>query len=219
MAPFVFNPPGGAAEKHRLFALARDVPQLFFVSCSLKKGAFFMGSFDKAQNFVVRWEFGPANHAADSGSAAKFGVSLRLLKSRGMEVGGMNIDGDIDMNGIRSLPKEEAAKIMKRAFWDALGLDDVKPLCAMVLYDTAVSMGKDCAKRMAQKALGVPADGVWGPVTRSVLRVCDDRKNAAAMCHIRRARYCELVRHDPALKAFLKGWLRRVDALERAVER
>ncbi len=178
-----------------------------------------MGSFEKAQNFVVRWEVGPANRAADSGPAARFGVSLRFLKSRGLEVGGMNIDGDIDMNGIRSLPKEEAATRMKRAFWDALGLDDVKPLCAMVLYDTAVSMGEDYAKRLAQKALGVPADGVWGPVTRSVLRVCDDRRSAAAMCHIRRARYCELVRQEPELKTFLKGWLRRVDALERAVER
>ena len=88
----------------------------------------------------------------------------------------------------------------------------------IAMYDTAVNMGVSRAVRLAQKALGVREDGIWGPVTRSALRVCDDRKCAAAMCHLRRAKYCELARAHPELSVFLRGWLRRVEALEEEVE-
>ena len=125
-----------------------------------------------------------------------------------------------DAADTRALTKKDAPAIMKREFWDSMGLDDLgKPLCAMVLYDAAVNMGAGYARKMAQKALGVTADGIWGQVTKAALRVCDDKKTAVAMCHIRRARYHELVRKNPDLSVFLKGWLRRVDSLEGLIER
>lgn len=177
-----------------------------------------MGNFDEAQNFVARWEGGSSEHPADPGGATNYGISLRFLRAQGLEAGDIDGDGDIDADDIRALTVDDASALMKRAFWDALGLDEVKPLCALTVYDTAVNMGPSFARRMAQKALGVPVDGVWGMVTRAALRVCDDKKTALAMCHIRRARYHELVRRNAALKVFLTGWLRRVDSLERQVE-
>lgn len=179
-----------------------------------------MGVFEKAHEFVSRWEGGYVNHAADPGGATKYGISLRFLKSQSLDIGDIDGDGDIDADDIKALSPEDAARIMRREFWDALGLDNLgKPLCSMVLYDTAVNMGPSYARKLLQKALGVPADGVWGPITRSQIRTCDDRKTAVAMCHIRRARYHELVQKNAALGAFLRGWLRRVDSLEREVEK
>lgn len=178
-----------------------------------------MGVFEKAHDFVARWEGGYAEHANDPGGATKYGISLRFLKGQGLEVGDIDGDGDIDADDIKSLSPDDAAHIMRREFWDTLGLGDLgKPLCARVIYDTAVNMGPSYARKLLQKALGVPADGKWGPITRSVLRTCDDRKTAVSMCHIRRARYHELVKKNADLVVFLKGWLRRVDALEREVE-
>lgn len=177
-----------------------------------------MGNFERAHAFTSKWEGGFSDHHADPGGTTNFGISLGFLRAQGLEVGDIDGDGDIDAEDIRALTGEDAARIMRREFWDALGLDGVKPLCAAVVYDTAVNMGPAFARKMAQKALGVPADGVWGPVTRAAMRTCDDGKTAAAMCHIRRARYHELVQNNAALGAFLKGWLRRVDALEREVE-
>lgn len=178
-----------------------------------------MGTFEKAHEFVARWEGGFADHPADPGGMTNYGISMRFLRSLGLEEGDVDGDGDIDADDIRSLTPDDAARIMRRNFWDPLHLDEVKPCCAMVIYDTAVNMGPTYARKLAQQALGVPADGVWGPVTRSALRLCDDRKTAVAMCHIRRARYHELVKGNAALGAFLKGWLRRVDSLEREVEK
>ena len=177
-----------------------------------------MGVFQQAQRFTARWEGGYARHDADPGGETKYGISLRFLKGLGKEAGDLDRDGDIDGADIRALTPKAAARLLKASFWDRLDLDEVKPLCALVMYDTAVNMGVSRAVRLAQKALGVREDGIWGPVTRSALRVCDDRKCAAAMCHLRRAKYCELARAHPELSVFLRGWLRRVEALEEEVE-
>ena len=178
-----------------------------------------MDAFEKAHDFVACWEGGYVDNPADPGGATNYGISLRFLRAQGLDTGDIDGDGDIDAADIRALTPEKAKALMRRNFWDVFPLDNVKPLCAMVIYDTAVNMGVPYAKKMAQQALGVAVDGRWGPLTWGALKLCNDRKTAAAMCHIRRARYHELVKGNAALGAFLKGWLRRVDALEREVEK
>lgn len=175
-----------------------------------------MGKFEEAHAFTARWEGGAVEHPADPGGVTNHGISLRFL--RGQHDGDIDGDGDIDADDVRALTPDDAARFMRREFWDSLRLDDLGPLSAAVLYDTAVNMGPDCARRLVQKALGLRQDGVWGPVTWAALRVCDDRKTALAVCHLRRARYHELTEGRPELRVFLRGWLRRVDSLEKSIE-
>lgn len=179
-----------------------------------------MGNFEKAHEFTSRWEGGRVGHVADFGGSANDGVSPAALREQ-EDPGDTGEDGDLEGDfdaDVSALMSEGGRRRMRRRFWDALSLDDVKPLCAVVMYDTAVNMGTDCACRLVQKALGLRADGVWGPVTLAALRTCSDRKTAVAVCHLRRARYHELVNGNDSLKPFLDGWLRRVDSLEKTVE-
>lgn len=172
-----------------------------------------MSKFSEAHEFVAKWEGGFVNHPSDPGGTTKYGISLRFLKGLGEDVGDIDEDGDVDADDIRALTPETAAEIMEANFWTPLNLNKVPQKSALVVYDTAVNMGTSFARRMAQRALGIQPDGVWGPLTWEKWRTCNDETTARAMLAIRRARYVELTRENPKFYAFQKGWFNRVSAL------
>lgn len=177
-----------------------------------------MGCFEKAHAFVARMEGGFVDDPADPGGTTNYGVSLRFLKSQGLEAGDIDGDGDIDADDIRALTPERAAGVLRRAFWDVFPLDIVPGPLALAVYDTAVNMGLRQAKKLAQKALDIRADGIWGPLTWGTIRACSDPKAAAlAMVERRRERYAALVRNNPALGKFSRGWENRLKALEKEI--
>lgn len=154
----------------------------------------------RAYRFSSRWEAGKMEPGAES---------LLTLRGRGLEMeGGVSLE---------RLGPEKAAAALRGELGPELELDDVPARCAMVLYDTAVGMGGEYARLMALQALGLPSGRRGEEALQKALRLCNDARTASAMCHLRRARYCELVNHHPFLRARLRGWLRRVDALEEAV--
>lgn len=177
-----------------------------------------MGCFEKAHAFVARMEGGFVDDPADSGGTTNYGVSLRFLKSQGVEVGDIDGDGDIDADDIRALTPERAAGVLRRAFWDVFPLDIVPGPLALAVYDTAVNMGVGQAKRLTQEALHLDVDGRWGPKTWAAIKACSDPKAAAlAMVERRRERYASLVRNNPALGKFSRGWENRLKALEKEI--
>jgi lysozyme family protein len=176
-----------------------------------------MADFKKAHKFVARWEGGYVDNPSDPGGATNYGISLRFLQAQGTEVGDLDGDGVVDINDIRNMTSQKAADIMEDCFWYPLGLDDVPPKCALVIYDTAVNMGTTTAKRLVQQVLGVQVDGIWGRHTWGKLMTCHDQNTALALINLRRGRYHSLARNNPRFKVFLKGWLNRLSALEREV--
>ncbi|WP_346666313.1 glycosyl hydrolase 108 family protein [uncultured Mailhella sp.] len=177
-----------------------------------------MGCFEKAHAFVERMEGGFVDDPADPGGTTNYGVSLRFLKSQGLEVGDIDGDGDIDADDIRALTPERAAGVLRRTFWDVFPLDAVPDPLALAVYDTAVNMGVGQAKMLTQKALFIEADGRWGPLTWAAVKACSDPKAAAlAMVERRRERYAALVRNNPDLRKFSRGWENRMKALEKEI--
>ena len=175
-----------------------------------------MGCFEKAHAFVARMEGGFVDDPADPGGTTNYGVSLRFLKTQGLEVGDIDGDGDIDADDIRALTPERAAGVLRRSFWDVFPLDNVPDPLALAVYDTAVNMGVGQAKRLTQKALSVDADGRWGPLTWAAIKACTETA-ALALVECRRARYAALVRNNPALGKFSRGWENRLKALEKEI--
>lgn len=175
-----------------------------------------MGCFEKAHTFVARMEGGFVDDPADPGGTTNYGVSLRFLKTQGLEVGDIDGDGDIDADDIRALTPERAAGVLRRSFWDVFPLDNVPDPLALAVYDTAVNMGVGQAKRLTQKALSVDADGRWGPLTWAAIKACTETV-ALALVECRRARYAALVRNNPSLGRFSRGWENRMKALEKEI--
>ena len=167
------------------------------------------GDFRKAHRFTVRWEKGTTGGPA----FADRGRSFLQLRRSGLHVRGATDAGGLDVAGH---PAPRAAGRVRRALGASLPIDELPPRCAMVLYDTAVGMGPMYAAAVARRALGFSERSPWNERLLSAFRHCNDARTSAAICHLRRARYCETAAENPHLRDFLPAWLGRVDALEEA---
>ena len=82
--------------------------------------------FEKALKFVLKWEGGYSNDPRDPGGETKFGISKRSYPK-------------LD---ISKLTIEQARKIYYENYWLKAGCDDLPFPFNIVVFDTAVNMGR-----------------------------------------------------------------------------
>ena len=106
----------------------------------------------------------------------------------------------------------EAAVIAhyRREFWNKLRLDSVtSQKIADEIFMFAVNVGIRNAVKLAQKLVGVAADGVIGPATINALNSFSP-ENFDLMFDQSEIKYYEsLVEKNPKFKIFLNGWKNR----------
>lgn len=176
--------------------------------------------FDRAVNVLLKHEGGFSDHKSDPGGATNYGISLRYLKSAGIDI---NLDGKIDLSDIMALDKSKAKAVYKRYWWDKYGYNGIEDLpIAIKVFDLAVNMGASQAHKLAQRAVNtlsshieevLVVDGKLGRKSFSAIndlckmgfsdRLLDAIKKQA--CSF----YTALADSKPELQVFLKGWLRR----------
>ena len=164
--------------------------------------------FDLALQFTLKWEGGYVDDPADPGGATRYGITEKVARRHGYK------------GSMKALPLEVAERIYREDYWDAVKLDEVaetRPLFAITIFDAAVNHGPLMAKKLAQKAAGAMADGIWGPLTKKAFRERTDQVLVDMMCFYRRQYYREIVLNKPAMGKFIKGWNNRVDDLQRYV--
>jgi len=99
-------------------------------------------NFEKAINFVLKWEGGYTNDKDDPGGETKYGISKRSYP-------------DLD---IKSLTLGKAKEIYKRNYWDKLNCDNLKYPLDVIAFDTAVNMGISTAVDLMKKSGGDPKE-------------------------------------------------------------
>jgi Glycosyl hydrolase 108 len=102
-----------------------------------KDGSLFDDAFDR----TLRYESG---YTEDTGGPTKYGISKKAHP-------------DVD---IKNLTKDEAKKIYKEKYWDAISGDklaNISPALAAVAFDAAVNQGVDKAMRFVEQSGGDPA--------------------------------------------------------------
>lgn len=160
--------------------------------------------FNYAVNIILKHEGGLTDDKDDPGGITGFGVSLRYLKSIGLDVDG---DGDVDADDIRKLSLQQAMAIYRKNWWVKYKLDSIHDLkLATKIMDLAVNMGPSRAIKIAQKAIGTNIDGKIGPQT--IYRLNDLPPNEV-LNEIRKGAlefYDELISKNPKLKKFRNGW-------------
>lgn len=125
---------------------------------------------------------------------------------------------------MRTLPRSVAESIYYREYIVAPGYEPLIAVDAPVaeeLYDTTANMGPRKPSRWFQQSIGelcripVAVDGKVGPGTIAAYSACQSRVGPAPLCVAmlnsldgkQRAEYIRLVRANPRLQRFLRGWI------------
>ena len=156
------------------------------------------------------------NHPADKGGPTCFGITEAVARAHGYA------------GAMRQLPREDAAAIYRRLYWQRPRFDEVAKRSSAVaaeLFDTGVNMGPAVAATFLQRALtalnrngddyaDLTPDGRIGEQTLAALDAFLKVRGTGGETVLLRAlealqgeRYLRLAERRPANEVFLYGWL------------
>jgi lysozyme family protein len=168
-----------------------------------------MGKFQQALQFVFEREGGFSDRPNDRGGPTMFGITQATFdRWRAAKA--------LPKGDVAKISRQEATQIYREWYWDAGACELLPPALAICAFDAMVNHRPQAAIALMQRTLGVPADGIPGPLTRAAYTRAVD--NPDALWKFVAARldfYCDLVREDPTQLDFIKGWVRRAHGLER----
>jgi len=172
------------------------IPSLGFV---LRHECVYAPGHDSDLTFVVCEDV-----PGDTGGCTKFGIDAASHPG-------------ID---IRDLTLDQATALYRDGEWTHCLCDDLPKGLDTAIFDCAVNNGVMVAGILLQRAIvacgyGVVVDGEIGPLTVRTATVAYGSDLMARLLQLRRQRYTDIVLHHPGDAKFLRGWLNRVDDLER----
>lgn len=166
----------------------------------------FTPEYLKSRAFTRNWEGGFVNNPKDPGGATNKGITQVTYDS-------YRIKHNLSTQSVEHMSEAEANEIYFTYFLAARCDLLAWPLC-LVVFDTAINFGVRKSILFLQEALGVNRDGILGPMSKRALDTASPEETATKMCDIRIAYRHYRVSVAPSQKIFLKGWLRRDNALK-----
>lgn len=166
--------------------------------------------------FILKWEGGFVNHKNDPGGATNKGVTLKTLRSQRLDFADKDKDGDIDVNDLKLITNADAQAIFEKDYWARIKGNDIKSQAVANILADWIWLSGSHAIRRPQRLVGVTADGIMGPKT---IKALDDayKKSPAeftnALYKDRFAYINEIIKANPRLKDFQKGWINRMEDL------
>ena len=161
--------------------------------------------FRRALGFALRWEGGFSDHKSDTGGRTMKGITERTYHAWLQKQGRSPAD-------VRNITDGEVEEIYQDGYWKTARCPDLRPEIDVVQFDTAVNMGPNRSVRILQSAVGVTADGVFGPMSLAACKECDPSDAVSSYCDIREGLYRKFASR-PGQHVFLKGWLNRLNDL------
>lgn len=162
-----------------------------------------MKGFDDAFCFVVGAEGGYTNDPHDRGNWTTGIIGEGELRGTKFGISAMSYPA-ID---IASMSLDEAKRIYRADYWQPMRCDYVAYPKAVCLFDCAVNQGHSRAAKFAQRASGVPDDGIMGPITVAAINRMPDNMFVEYFLQSRKSHYESL----PTFERYGKGWLARLE--------
>lgn len=166
-------------------------------------------NFQRAMARVLVHEGGYSNHPADPGGVTLEGVTQRVY------------DGYRRRKGLPTRPltaamrstadwRRERDEIYRLQYWNQCLCDELPAGLDYVVFDGAVNSGPSQSIKWAQRALGLPADGVMGQRTLAAIENHPDHDALVAAICSRRMAFLRALSTWPN---FSRGWTSRVNGV------
>lgn len=161
------------------------------------------GHFIECVEIILRYEGGFVNDPDDPGGATNFGITLATLRS-------WRNDTSLQPKDVRAMPVSEAKAIYQAKYWNAVSGDLLPRGLDLAVFDFGVNSGVSRASKMLQNIVGVPEDGVIGPITlEAVKRKNDPLDLVEELCEGR----LDFVKGLKNWPKFGRGWSRRIEEI------
>lgn len=160
-------------------------------------------NFDEAFKLLIGHEGGFQKDPRDRGNWTSGKLGVGQLKGTKYGISAMTYPGE----DIENLTLERAKQLYARDFWGKAGADLVPDVLRYDVFDTAVNSGAKRAVQFIQRAVGVPDDGVIGPVTALAISPVDPYRMLARFNGHR----LDFLNDNPELWAtYGRGWAQRI---------
>ena len=170
--------------------------------------------FEKTLPIILKFEGGYVDHPKDPGGATNKGITQKTYNT-------YRKLWQLSPQHVRYITNGEVKKIYE-SYWRDSKSDTIAkthPNTSLVHFDFAVNAGIKQAAKTLQRSLGsLDIDGRIGPKTLSAISLTSDVLLSDLYLDERRLFYVHLTEKRPALKVFLKGWLYRVNKIERLID-
>ena len=151
-------------------------------------------TLDEAFTRLLGSEGGYSNDPLDPGGETMWGITKTVAMANGYQ-------GDM-----KDYPQSEAKRVYKAKYWDPIHGDELFGSVAFNVFDAAVNSGTDQAVRWLQQSLGVPVDGVLGPVTLKAASLTPPLAVLVQFNSLRLAFLTDL----PGWFYYGRGWAKRI---------
>lgn len=156
-------------------------------------------SFAACLPIILASEGGFVDNPADPGGATNLGITLNALT---WWLGHQATIADVE-----ALTPEMVAPIYQGDYWNPAHCPHCPPGVDLMVFDCAVNQGVGRALRTLQAAVGVAADGLFGPATAAAVGAASPATTIERVADVRELFYRSL----PTFHVFGVGWLTRVD--------
>lgn len=172
-----------------------------------------ISKFEEAASFVLLHEGKLSEDKSDPGGITKYGISLRYLRSIGL---------DIDNHGsyeedILDLTVEQAKEIYKHNWWDKYHYGLIKSnLIARKILDMSINMGASRAHRIVILSLNkinkndqIKISSGFDILIIDIINKSDPSLLLDALRKECATFYMDLAKEHVVLRKFLNGWIKR----------
>lgn len=148
--------------------------------------------------FTLPEEGGFSDNPDDPGGATQAGITLttfrKIMKNPALTVA-----------DLKAITPEAESTIYRLGYWATIRGDELPAGIDLTTFDFGVNAGPGESEMLLQRAVGVPADGILGPISMAAIAKASPCETIVALAGLQKAHYEAL----PTFHIFGAGWLAR----------